>query len=288
MIGGFNQLLESEPASRNRIDPGKKKMSDHANKSKSVFLAAMSHDLRTPMHRDPEQERTSLLSTQLNERQRRFTHNIEKAGRYWLLGIINDILEFAKIESGKLELLVSEFDLHVLVDDVKGLQEEIASGKPFTHQIDPAVPRRGHRRWAASDALTNLISNAIRYTDRGSVLVEVLSAGSHIVFSVTDTGIGIDPEKLPAMWSLVQVAAADGQRRSGYRTRAGDRQTTCRSHGGTVGVDTSLVTEPPSELTARLQQSGIRNWRRARLATRADLRLSSSPPRCAGKRQSPS
>lgn len=254
MIDGVNQLL-GEIQLREAELIQAKEMSDHANKSKSVFLAAMSHDLRTPMHAILSMNEL-MLSTQLNDRQRRFTHNIEKAGR-WLLGIINDILEFAKIESGKLELLVNEFDLHLLIDDVVGLQEEIARGKKLTlsHSISPGVPRRvigdGPR---LMQILTNLISNAIRYTDQGNVLVEVLHAGSHTVFSVTDTGIGIDPEKIHLLWEpFVQVAAADGQRRSGTGLGLSIVKQLAEAMGGSVGVDTSPGNGATFWFTARLE-----------------------------------
>jgi len=254
MIESVNQLL-SEIQHREAELITAKETSDQANKSKSVFLAAMSHDLRTPMHAILSMNEL-MLSTQLNDRQRRFTHNIEKAGR-WLLGIINDILEFAKIESGKLELLVSKFDLHLLVNDVIGLQEEIALGKKLvlSQQINADVPRMvigdGPR---LMQILTNLISNAIRYTDQGSVHVQVLLAGSETVFSVTDTGIGVDPEKVHLLWEpFVQVAAADGQRRSGTGLGLAIVKQLAEAMGGTVGVDTSPGKGATFWFTARLE-----------------------------------
>ena len=254
LIGGVNQLLgEIEHREAELIRA--KEMSDHANKAKSVFLAAMSHDLRTPMHAILSMNEL-MLSTQLNDRQRRFTNNIEKAGR-WLLGIINDILEFAKIESGKLELLVTSFDLHVLIEDVVGLQEEIAHGKhlDLSYSVAPEVPRHvmgdGPR---LMQILTNLISNAIRYTDQGSVRVEVLTAGAHTVFSVTDTGIGVDPEKIHLLWEpFVQVAAADGQRRSGTGLGLAIVKQLAEAMGGDVGVDTSPGNGATFWFTARLK-----------------------------------
>lgn len=254
MIESVNQLLEDIQDREAKLIQAKES-SDHANKSKSVFLAAMSHDLRTPMHAILSMNEL-MHSTQLNERQQRYTHNIEKAGR-WLLGIINDILEFAKIESGKLELLKSEFELHQLVQDAVGLQEEIALGKKLTlsQSIGEDVPR-----WVLGDGprlmqiLTNLISNAIRYTDQGTIQVQVINTGSHIVFSVTDTGIGVDPEKIHLLWEpFVQVAAADGLRRSGTGLGLSIVKQLAEAMGGTVGVDTSLGKGATFWFTAHLE-----------------------------------
>ena len=253
MVESFNQLLKDIQSHEAELIRAKDD-SDQANQSKSVFLAAMSHDLRTPMHAILSMNEL-MLSTQLTERQQRYTHNIEKAGR-WLLGIINDILEFAKIESGKLELLKSEFDLYQLVQDVVGLQEEIALGKKLQLSQDIA---RDVPRWVFGDGprlmqiLTNLISNSIRYTDKGSIHVQVINAGSHIVFSVTDTGIGVDPEKIHLLWEpFVQVAAADSQRRSGTGLGLAIVKQLAEAMGGTVGVDTSPGKGATFWFTARL------------------------------------
>ena len=102
--------------------------------------------------------------------------------------------------------------------------------------------------------LTNLISNAIRYTDQGSVRVEVLTAGAHTVFSVTDTGIGVDPEKIHLLWEpFVQVAAAGGQRRSGTGLGLSIVKQLAEAMGGAVGVDTSPGNGATFWFTARLK-----------------------------------
>ncbi|WP_169558565.1 ATP-binding protein [Uliginosibacterium gangwonense] len=258
MLQGVNSLLD-EIQQREQELLRAKEDSDRAARSKTEFMAAMSHDLRTPMHAILSMNEL-MLSTQLNDRQRRYANNLERAGR-WLLGIINDVLEFSKIDANKFELRIAEFDPRQLVDDVIGLQEEIAHGKKLelSFRIDPALPDRvmgdGPR---LMQVLTNLVSNAIRYTDQGCVLVEVMYTGEYTVFSVTDTGIGIDPDKIHLLWEpFVQVASADAQRRSGTGLGLAIVKLLAEAMGGSVGVDTSLG-------------SGATFWFTARLATPAE------------------
>lgn len=254
LIGGFNQLLgKMEERERELIEA--RDASDHANKMKSDFLAAMSHDLRTPMHAILSMNEL-LRSTPLTEKQQRYSLNVHKAGQ-WLLGIINDILAFAKIESGKLELINTGFDLRQLVEDVITLQEDFAHSKKLslTWQVAGSLPERligdGPR---LMQMLTNLISNAIKFTEQGSVHLDVMPAHQHITFSVTDTGIGIDPAKLPLLFEpFVQVASADAQRRSGTGLGLSIVKQLAEAMGGEVGVDSSLQHGATFWFTARLR-----------------------------------
>jgi len=256
MLRGVNSLLD-EIQLREQELLRAKDASDQAARSKTEFMAAMSHDLRTPMHAILSMNEL-MLSTQLSDRQRRYAYNIERAGR-WLLGIINDVLEFSKINANKFELRIEEFDLRQLVDDVIGLQEEIARGKKLVlnYQIDPALPDRvlgdGPR---LMQVLTNLVSNAIRYTDQGHVQIQVMYTGEYTVFSVTDTGIGIDPDKIHLLWEpFVQVASADAQRRSGTGLGLAIVKLLAEAMGGSVGVDTSLGDGATFWFTARLPKA---------------------------------
>lgn len=270
MLQGVNSLLDEIQLREQELLRAKEE-SDQAARSKTEFMAAMSHDLRTPMHAILSMNEL-MLSTQLSDRQRRYAYNIERAGR-WLLGIINDVLEFSKINANKFELRMEEFDLRQLVDDVIGLQEEIARGKKLalSYQIDPALPDRvlgdGPR---LMQVLTNLVSNAIRYTDQGRVQVEVVYTGEYTVFSVTDTGIGIDPDKIHLLWEpFVQVASADAQRRSGTGLGLAIVKLLAEAMGGSVGVDTSLGDGATFWFTARLPKVESALPHPARAALRA-------------------
>jgi two-component system, sensor histidine kinase len=254
LLDGFNQLLgEIEARERELIEA--RDAAEHANRMKSDFLAAMSHDLRTPMHAILSMNEL-LRNTELSDKQTRYSLNIQKAGQ-WLLGIINDILTFAKIESGKLELINTEFDLRQLLADTVTLQEDFARSKKLQLSWDVAtdVPNR-----LLGDAprlmqmLTNLVSNAIKFTESGSVHLEVMRAHQHISFSVTDTGVGIDTDKLPLLFEpFVQVANADAQRRSGTGLGLSIVKQLAEAMGGEVGVDSSLQKGATFWFTAQLR-----------------------------------
>jgi len=254
LIDGFNQLLDKIEAREHELIEARD-TSDHANRMKSDFLAAMSHDLRTPMHAILSMNEL-LRSTKLTEKQERYSMNVQKAGQ-WLLGIINDILTFAKIESGKLELINGEFDLRQLVADTVALQEDVARSKKLalSWNVAPELPTRvvgdGPR---LMQMLTNLISNALKFTEQGSVHVEVMQTHQYFSFSVTDTGVGIDRSKLPLLFEpFVQVASADAHRRSGTGLGLSIVKQLAEAMGGEVGVDSSLQSGATFWFTARLR-----------------------------------
>ncbi len=192
-----------------------------ADRAKSEFLAMMSHEIRTPMNgvlgmlellRD-----SSVSSHQLD-----LIETAEKSGEL-LLNVINDILDFSKIEAGKLELQDLELDLHSMVEEVTGM---VASGVrdkllEVLSFIDPAVPRmvRGDP-YRIRQILMNLMANAVKFTDRGEVVVRVTLDGPSdqgwmIRFRVSDTGIGIDPATLATLFRPFTQADASTTRRFG-------------------------------------------------------------------------
>lgn len=167
-----------------------------AAKVKSQFLATMSHEIRTPMNGVLGMLHL-LNKTPLDNRQKRFVDTATGSGEM-LLRVINDILDFSKLEAGKLELENIDFDLTALVEDIVGLMARSAQDKglELICSINPSVPRfvNGDPN-RLRQILSNLIGNAIKFTEKGDVVVYVAPQnGQRIIFGVRDTGIGISEE----------------------------------------------------------------------------------------------
>src|SRR5690606_23054199 len=190
-----------------------------ANHAKSAFLAAMSHEIRTPMIGITGM--VEILShTRLDNDQRRSLNVVQQSAAS-LLQIIGDILDFSKIEAGKLELSPTTIDLRQLIGSVaqnyigtassKGLNlvHEIGEGVGPAYVADPLRLRQ---------ILSNFLSNAIKFTDKGSIEVALERVGSNaegerLCFRVTDTGIGVSPEQQQRLFRPFSQAETDTTRR---------------------------------------------------------------------------
>jgi two-component system, sensor histidine kinase and response regulator len=172
-----------------------------ASRAKSEFLARMSHEIRTPMNGVLGMAELLRQSTTLDARQRRYAATIHQSGSA-LLDIINDILDFSKIEAGKLELHLAPFCLRDIVEDAVDILAERAHSKglelicDIPPDLDSRVVGDGQR---LRQIIINLISNAVKFTERGEVKITVRQASADLLnsafsFEVSDTGIGIKAE----------------------------------------------------------------------------------------------
>src|SRR5688572_16201130 len=193
-----------------------------ANHAKSSFLARMSHEIRTPMNGVLGMTEL-LLETGLTSTQRKYAETVQRSGKN-LLGIINDLLDFSKIEAGKLELEQVDLDLRRTIEDIVDLLAERAHAKglELACSIPPHLSTqvRGDPL-RLGQVLTNLVGNAIKFTDEGSVVIRVAGvedAPDNVTmrFEVVDTGVGISPEAQSRIFD--EFAQADG--------------STTRTHGG--------------------------------------------------------
>ena len=180
-----------------------KERAEKANRAKSNFLANMSHEIRTPMNAIIGMDEM-IIRESGNENVIGYAENIKKAGET-LLSLINDILDLSKIESGKLEILNSEYEIRPVVDEIVSMTRDKATEKGLNYKIRLAegVPKKLFGdEIRLKQVLLNLINNAVKYTERGEVSTEISydKAREMLKIEVKDTGIGIRKDDLDSLF----------------------------------------------------------------------------------------
>ena len=204
------------------------------NRLKSDFLATMSHELRTPLNSIIGFSEVLSGNEGLNERQRRYAANIQTSGDM-LLAMINDILDLAKIESGKMEVRVEDFSIRDVCEGLASMARPVADRKNIDLEcrLDEAIPLLRQDAGKLRQILYNLLSNAIKFTpEGGKVTLRAQAEGRVVVISVADTGIGIAEEDRDKIFEKFRQAGQPGQA-DGVLTR---------EHQGT-GLGLSIVRE---------------------------------------------
>ena len=230
-----------------------------ANQAKSAFLANMSHEIRTPMN--AILGLTHLLRAEVPPAQKDRLDKIDDAGKH-LISIINDILDLSKIDAGKLQLEHGDFSLSAVLDHVSSMLGEAARAKGLSISIDTdAVPA-----WLRGDvmrlrqAVLNYASNAIKFTEHGHITLaaKMLEDGGDellVRFSVSDTGIGINPDKLIRLFQpFAQADDSTTRRYGGTGLGLAITRRLAELMGGDAGADSTPGQGSTFWFTARLQR----------------------------------
>lgn len=271
-----------------------KRIAEASAAAKGEFLANMSHEIRTPIN--GILGLTDLtLATDLSARQRDYLSKIRVSGQS-LLAVVNDILDFSKIEAGKLALEKAPFSVRDVVEGTLDLFAEAASrkGVDLSAYIDPSVPDLiSGDRLRVGQILSNLASNAVKFTEQGRVLVRADAARAEggratLLFSVSDTGIGIDKEVLASIFEPFTQADSSTSRRYGgtglglaiarrlARAMGGDMRLESRKGRGSDFFFT-LPAAVASDGGDRLASGGAAAGREKRLEGTAVLVASAGP-----------
>ncbi len=251
---GKNRELRDEIARRGRIEAELREARDGAeaaSNAKSQFLANMSHELRTPLNAVigfSQVMADEVLGRVSPPRYREYASNIRDAGRH-LLALVNNVLDLAKIESGGLKFDLSRFDIgDVIRDSAHGVQAELAAnGNTLRLDCPPELGTMVSDELKVRSVLTNLISNAAKFTENGTIEVEARWDGDRpngaggVVFRISDTGIGMDERRIEEMFDeFTQYDNSITRKFGGTGLGLAICRRLCEAMGGSIKIESAL------------------------------------------------
>lgn len=239
-----NRELEKEIKTRKETEKElitAKKDAEYANRSKSIFLANMSHELRTPLNAIMGFSELLAKSPKILEEQKKTLDIIHKSGDH-LLKLINDVLDLAKIEAGKILLENNPFDLGTVVNESLDLMTQRAGAKGLKMELDQTS---SFPRYITSDAgkirqiIINYLSNAVKYTKEGGIKVILATRDNMLHIEVSDSGVGIAKEDIQKVFEpFVQVGGSSSKTGTGLGLAI--TKQFVELLGGSVGVESEL------------------------------------------------
>ncbi|HZW25951.1 MAG TPA: PAS domain S-box protein [Gallionella sp.] len=282
-LGRYRHHLEEMVETRTNELEKAKLAAESANAAKSAFVANMSHEIRTPLNAIVGF--THLLRrSNTDPAQQEKLEKIVDSSRH-LLSVINDILDFSKIEAGKLELRIADFAFDRMLDNVISMITIKVREKRLELIVerDEVPPVLVGDSTHLAQALLNYLSNAVKFTERGKIIVhlskeEETATDLLLRFEVTDTGIGIAPEKIANLFSAFeQVDASSSRRYGGTGLGLAITRKLARLMGGDAGVQSVQGQGSTFWFTARLGKSRLGMTELVEAGTIAELGLRTMP-----------
>jgi two-component system cell cycle sensor histidine kinase PleC len=217
---------------------------EDASRAKSAFLANMSHELRTPLN--AVIGFSEIMSNELfgpigNDQYKQYSSDIFDSGNH-LLDLINDILDMAKIEAGKLALAPRPLDPMVVIEQAVRLTKRKAEEKGLAIVVDAEnLPEIEADHRAVKQMLLNLLSNAVKFTDEGAVMVHARANAQGLTLRVVDTGCGIPPEHLPRLAQpFQQVESELSRNHTGTGLGLALSKSLAEMHGGKLSIQSEM------------------------------------------------
>ncbi|WP_295391782.1 CHASE domain-containing protein [uncultured Thiodictyon sp.] len=235
-----------------------KEQAEAASRAKSLFLANMSHEIRTPLNAILGFAQVLVRDPELRVAQRDGLGTIQRSGEH-LLTLINDILDLAKIEAGRMTCQVAPFDLHQLIDETAAFFRPRARERGLTLTVErSAIPRLvAGDKLRLRQVLINLVGNAVKFTAAGGVTLRVEGIGDGIRFSIQDTGMGIAPEELARLFTPFNQTDSGRQVPGGTGLGLALCSQYVRLMGGTLSADSTPGQGSCFSFTIALDPAGI-------------------------------
>jgi len=211
-----------------------------ASEAKSQFLANVSHEIRTPMNAIIGMSELLLAGKKLDENQLHYVQNIHTSAVF-LMDIINDILDYSKIQAGKLGLVPGHYDFHLVIDNIESMIHFLADSKGigFNMVLNGVMPKCLYGDdIRLRQALLNILNNAVKFTDKGGVVLTITISDTFLFFDISDTGIGIKQEDIPLLFnSFSQTDMQKNRSKEGTGLGLAISKSILEMMGGLIAVE---------------------------------------------------